>query len=69
MDIISTEEPVKGRLLVVKAQIQGLLVFLINIYAPTVGQERILFLNLLNETLKNVPVKDVLSLVGTGTAL
>ncbi len=52
VDIISTEEPVKGRLLVVKAQIQGLLVFLINIYAPTVGQERILFFYLLNETLK-----------------
>jgi len=39
-------------LLVVKAQIQEMLVFLINIYAPTVGQERLHFLDILSESLK-----------------
>jgi len=38
--------------LVVKAQVQEMLVFLINIYAPTVGQERLHFLDILSESLK-----------------
>jgi len=37
---------------VAKAQVQEMLVFLINIYAPTVGQEHLHFLDILSESLK-----------------
>ncbi len=50
--IVKVEEPVQGRLILVEAKIQGMLFFLINIYSPTVGHERLNCFNILSGVLK-----------------
>lgn len=37
VNILNTKEPIKGRLMMVKADIEGSIFYLINVYAPNVG--------------------------------
>lgn len=43
VDVLKTEEPVNGKLVVVKANIEGVLFYFLNVYAPTVWHERAIF--------------------------
>ncbi len=47
------EEIVKGRLLKIQACFENVKLILINVYAPTVGTERVIFLNILNNVIRN----------------
>ncbi|KAJ3584296.1 hypothetical protein NHX12_014792 [Muraenolepis orangiensis] len=49
--ILSSDEVVKGRLLIVRAEIDSTVVCLINIYAPNQGNERVRLFHLLRNTL------------------
>lgn len=51
--VLSTEEPINGRLLVVKADIDEEMYYFINVYAPNVGFERLMFFGVLSNVLKN----------------
>ena len=51
--ILSTVEVVKGRLLIVKAEIKGVVLCFINLYGPNQGSERVGIFNLLNNELQN----------------
>lgn len=51
VDVLKTEEPVNGRLVVVKADIEGVLFYFLNVYAPTVGHEQAIFFNMLSNVL------------------
>lgn len=50
--VLSTEEPMNGRLLVVKADIDGEIYYFINVYAPNVGFERLMFFGVLSNVFK-----------------
>lgn len=41
VNILHTEEIVMGRLLLVKAEIKGDIVYFLNVYSPNIGQERL----------------------------
>lgn len=58
------EELVKGRLLKVTAFFDDLKLIFLNVYAPVVGAERVLFLNKLNEILNDVDQDALLFLSG-----
>ena len=47
------KEVIEGRLMVVKAKFDCFSLTLINVYAPTVGSERVQFLNISNDTLSS----------------
>ena len=49
--IISSTEVVKGRLLVVRAEIEGSVFYFVNIYAPNQGAERVIFFTQLKNEL------------------
>ena len=59
-----TDEIVKGRCLKVVAKFDGATMIFLNIYAPTLGPERVLFLNAVNNILKNACTDDLLFLAG-----
>lgn len=48
-----TEEIVEGRLLKIHAVFENVKLIFINVYAPTVGTERVMFLNILNDVIRN----------------
>ncbi len=48
-----TEEIVEGRLLKIHAVFENVKLIFINVYAPTVGTERVMFLNILNYVIRN----------------
>lgn len=52
VNILNTEEPINGRLLVVKADIEGNIFYLVNVYAPNIGYERLRFFSVLSTVLK-----------------
>ena len=58
------EEVVEGRLLVVRAVFEQYNFVLINVYAPTIGPERVLFLQVLSDFLSNLNGEDFLFLAG-----
>ncbi len=47
------EEIIKGRLLKIQACFENVKLIVINVYAPTVGTERVIFLNILNSVIRN----------------
>ena len=51
--IISVSELVKGRLLIVRAEIESTVLVFVNVYAPNQGSERVRFFILLENELKN----------------
>ena len=50
---VECEELIKGRLLKVRAVYENVKMVFINIYAPVVGAERVVFLDVLNEVIEN----------------
>lgn len=50
--ILHREEIVKSHLLMIKAEIKGLLFYFINVYAPNFGPEHVVFLSKLCNVLK-----------------
>lgn len=51
VNVLKTEEPVNGRLVVVKADVDGVIFYFVNAYAPNLGHERVIFFSLLRNAL------------------
>lgn len=51
VNVLKKEEPVNGRLVIVKADIDGFLFYFVNAYAPNVGHERYIFFSILRNAL------------------
>ena len=60
----NSEEIIPGVLLKVKATFENVQVVFLNVYAPTNGLERMAFLNILNDTVKNCDDNDFMFLGG-----
>lgn len=58
VNILSSEEVIKGRLVLVKAEIEDFLFCFINVYVPNVGHERITFFKILSGILKQCHSND-----------
>lgn len=51
VNVLKKEEPVNGILVVVKADIDGVIFYFVNAYAPNVGHERLIFFSMLRNAL------------------
>ncbi|MBN3292510.1 YTX2 protein, partial [Polypterus senegalus] len=64
VEVCSTDELVKGRLLKVTVKLQGSVVTFINVYAPNEGEERLHFFNKLGDLLSKCDPEEVVVLGG-----
>lgn len=60
----AAEEIIEGRLLKIRAQFEKVKMVFINVYAPTVGTERLAFLDVLNDVVNNCSSDEYLCLGG-----
>lgn len=66
---VDIEEIIKGRLLKINACFENVKLIFINVYAPTVGTERVIFLNILDNVIRNCSEDCNMILGGISTVL
>lgn len=61
---VDVEEIIAGNILKIKAEFEKVKMFFINVYAPTVGTERLAFLNVLRDVIQSCSSEEHLILGG-----